>query len=68
MMRKESIAQTAHLALANAKKPKELFFTNVENKMLKKITLIGEQKKVLFLPATNPIQIKATSKNPIFQL
>lgn len=26
--------------------------------MLKKITLTGEQKKVLFLPPTNPIQIK----------
>jgi len=29
--------------------------------MLKKITLIGEQKKVLFLPPTNPIQIKGVA-------
>lgn len=29
--------------------------------MLKKITLKGEQKKVLFLPPTNPIQIKGVA-------
>ncbi|NEV94192.1 ATP-dependent helicase [Psychroflexus sp. YR1-1] len=29
--------------------------------MLKKITLVGEQKNVLFLPATNPIQIKGVA-------
>jgi superfamily I DNA/RNA helicase len=29
--------------------------------MLKKIRLIGEQKKVLFLPPTNPIQIKGVA-------
>lgn len=29
--------------------------------MLKKITLYGEQKKVLFLPAQNPIQIKGVA-------
>lgn len=29
--------------------------------MLKKITLIGEQKKVLFLAPTNPIQIKGVA-------
>lgn len=29
--------------------------------MLKKITLIGEQKRVLFLPPTNPIQIKGVA-------
>ena len=29
--------------------------------MLKKIKLIGEQKKVLFLPPTNPIQIKGVA-------
>lgn len=29
--------------------------------MLKTITLIGEQKKVLFLPPTNPIQIKGVA-------
>ena len=29
--------------------------------MLKKITLTGEQKKVLFLPVTNPIQIKGVA-------
>jgi len=31
------------------------------NGMLKKITLKGEQKKVLFLPPTNPIQIKGVA-------
>jgi hypothetical protein len=31
--------------------------------MLKKITLKGEQKKVLFLPPTNPIQIKGVARN-----
>ncbi|KAA3637506.1 MAG: ATP-dependent helicase [Bacteroidetes bacterium] len=29
--------------------------------MLKKITLTGEQKKVLFLPPTNPIQVKGVA-------
>jgi len=29
--------------------------------MLKRITLKGEQKKVLFLPPTNPIQIKGVA-------
>lgn len=36
-------------------------FDRNRNDMLKKITLKGEQKKVLFLPPTNPIQIKGVA-------
>ena len=49
---------------ANPKKPKELFFATTQQKridMLKKIVLKGEQKKVLFLPPINPIQIKGVA-------
>ena len=35
--------------------------TETEKEMLKRITLKGEQKKVLFLPPTNPIQIKGVA-------